>query len=196
MRARVQADPEHARRFCRGKKSVAAKPDIQRGRHDRREHLLDPPNAGFGLFANEFERDMQRLGIGPTCIRREPLHALREAGDALADGVGDVESDEEPHKISFQRRDPSHPQPKNSETWNWQLEARSRYINFLLTMSRAMVLAKRRMRLRSPGKLRCTTSVPRSLATAWNTSPTGFSSVPPPGPATPVIPTPRVDSQR
>ncbi len=37
------------------------------------------------------------------------------------------------------------------------------------------MLAKRRIRLRSPGKLRWTTSVPVLLATAWKTRPTGFS---------------------
>lgn len=46
------------------------------------------------------------------------------------------------------------------------LKARSSHINFFLSISSAMVEAKRRIRLRSPGKLRCTTSVPRSLATA------------------------------
>lgn len=40
------------------------------------------------------------------------------------------------------------------------------YINFFLTISSAMVEAKRRMRLRSPGKFRWITSVPESLAKA------------------------------
>src|SRR5579871_1337083 len=72
----------------------------------------------------------------------------------------------------------------------------SRYIRFFRIMSSAMVEANRRIRLRSPGKLRWTTSVPLSLATAWKTRPTGLSGVPPDGPATPVTPTPMLDSQR
>ena len=38
--------------------------------------------------------------------------------------------------------------------------------------------------------------VPVSLARAWNTKPTGFSAVPPVGPATPVTPRPKVVAQR
>src|SRR5881409_1705924 len=68
--------------------------------------------------------------------------------------------------------------------------------SFLLTMSSAWVVANHRTRCLSPGKFRCTTSVPRAPAKAWNTRPTGFSALPPVGPATPVMPMPNVAPQR
>jgi hypothetical protein len=48
-------------------------------------------------------------------------------------------------------------------------------------------------RARSPGETaRVTTARPRTPAQPTKTSPTGFSGVPPPGPATPVMPSPHV----
>src|ERR1051326_3954718 len=70
------------------------------------------------------------------------------------------------------------------------------HINFLRTISKACCEAHQRTRSRSPGNLRSTTSVDSPLDRAWNTRPTGFSSVPPLGPATPVTASPQVAAQK
>ena len=54
-------------------------------------------------------------------------------------------------------------------------------------MSGASWLAEKQTRLRSTGKFLSATSVPFSPAWAMKTRPTGFSGVPPAGPATPVL---------
>src|SRR5580658_5406861 len=140
------------------------------------------------LLANEFQSDVQRFRTNPASVRGKPAYPFQKAMDALSDGVVDVEGDENAHDgrwshVVSRWLEPLRPTANDQRPF---------YISFLLTISIACWLAKRRMRLRSPGNLRSATSVSSSLARAWKTSPTGFSAVPPVGPATPVIPTPRV----
>ncbi|MEZ5420670.1 MAG: hypothetical protein R2708_25465 [Vicinamibacterales bacterium] len=56
-------------------------------------------------------------------------------------------------------------------------------------MSRAAEAEKARMAPRSPPNLTVRTRTPDGPLTARHTVPTGFSAVPPPGPATPVTAT-------
>src|SRR2546429_5459731 len=59
-------------------------------------------------------------------------------------------------------------------------------------MSSASCEACQRMASRSPGKRTLRSFIPPACDNAMCTVPTGFSSLPPPGPAIPVIPTPSV----
>src|SRR5215469_374530 len=112
------------------------------------------------------------------------FHALMGTGDYTEHRVIGVSAD------SRRRRQP-----------NVQM-ARSRdghrpiYMSLRRIMSSACCDANPRTRARSPGNWRFTTSVPFSAASAWKTNPTGFSAVPPVGPATPVMPNPSVVPQR
>jgi hypothetical protein len=50
-----------------------------------------------GLFANEFQRDMQGLGPDPARIGRKASYAVHEALYALTNGTFNVECDEQAH---------------------------------------------------------------------------------------------------
>src|SRR5712692_2346387 len=184
--AGLDANPEDARSFGSRKESVATKSDFHRLRR---------------LLADKFQRDVQRLGTHPAGIRREAAYPFQEALNALADGIIDVEGNENSHDSRessvFSRQElRTNRRCRSRKADNRRLKTEDGYINFLLTMSSACCEANQRMRLRSPGKFRSTTSVPLSPAKAWKTSPTGFSAVPPVGPATPVMPMPKVAPQR
>src|SRR5581483_748172 len=64
------------------------------------------------------------------------------------------------------------------------------------TKSNAAFTANVRINCRSPGKINLRTLHSSASASAINTNPTGFSSLPPPGPAMPVMPTPSVVAAR
>ena len=49
------------------------------------------------LLADEFQRHMQRFRTDPAGVRREAAHAFDETLNALADGVVDVEGNEDSH---------------------------------------------------------------------------------------------------
>src|ERR1700733_2015948 len=94
-RAGFQANPEDACRFRRRKESISAELNFS---SQSAQGMLDLLDRRFGLLANEFQRHMQRLWFQPARIRSESVYTLHETGDACADGVVNVESNEEAHK--------------------------------------------------------------------------------------------------
>src|SRR5690242_1163377 len=93
--------------------------------------LLDRFNLAHRLFANEFNRDVKRLGTRPASLRRESANFFGEFCDAIAHPVRDLQRHKDAHS----------------------------YMSFLRTMSSACWLANQRIRLRSPAKFFCSTSV-------------------------------------
>ncbi len=54
-----------------------------------------------GLLADEFQRDVQGFRLGPAGVGCKSGDAFHESCDAVADGVGNVESDEEAHESAI-----------------------------------------------------------------------------------------------
>jgi hypothetical protein len=52
------------------------------------------------LLTDEFQSHVKRLRFDPASVGGEVADSVHEAGDAFADGVVDVESEEEAHKTS------------------------------------------------------------------------------------------------
>ena len=50
------------------------------------------------MFADEFQSDVERFGFDPARLGGEAGDTFDEAGETGADGVVDVERDEEAHK--------------------------------------------------------------------------------------------------
>src|ERR1700722_258163 len=96
------SDPEDSRRFCSGEESVPAEMDLHRSCGHFVQSLFDLLDSRPWLLADELERDVQRLGIDPAHVGREPAHSVHVERDTLTDGVIDVEGDEEAHEDSFQ----------------------------------------------------------------------------------------------
>ena len=92
------SDPENARSFCGGEESVAAECNLEGLGADAGKGALDLFHDFVRLLANEFQSDVKRLRTDPARIRREPAHTFHEALNALADGVVDVEGNEDSHK--------------------------------------------------------------------------------------------------
>jgi hypothetical protein len=111
---------------------------------------------------------VKRFRLDPARVGREAADTFDKASKSVADGVGDVECDEEAHGLAYGCRLPDLApwllafDLLKSEVQKPKAESRkpeakillSPHINFFLSISKAIVEAKRRMRLRSPGKLR------------------------------------------
>src|SRR5438552_1388126 len=154
------ANPEDSGGSRSREEAAAAEGEIESAVCDRLQgcanlfHLL--------RLADEFQGHVQRFLAHPAWLGRELAHSFHEARNALADFVGDVESDEQAHdlatscKLQAARDTKTHICQKQADVGHRRFW---RYINFLRTISNACWLAYQRMRSRSPGKSRFTTSV-------------------------------------
>jgi len=91
------SDPENAGGFCGGEESVAVERDLDRFGLDPGKRTFDFFRRLNWLLAYEFQRDMQRFRTDPARVRGEPAHTFHEALNALADGIVDVEGNENAH---------------------------------------------------------------------------------------------------
>src|SRR5262249_40565998 len=139
--------------------------DAERPPTQCREHRVDLLKPLFRYLADEFQGDMDGLRRYPThVIGQRPEFALNVA-QGFPNFIWQIDGDEDSHAILITSR---------------------------RTISNAACDACQRTLSRSPGKRKRRSSVPAGVATAMCTVPTGFSAEPPPGPATPVTPTPIV----
>jgi hypothetical protein len=141
FRPRFNSRPKYTRGFRGRKESISAKMEHDGICADSRKRLLNGFDGFRILFADKFQRYMQRLRTHPARLRSKILRALHEAFQALADFRREIESNKDSHCVPG-------------------------YISFRLTMSSAVCEANQRICLRSPGKILRTTSTPASLASA------------------------------
>src|SRR5208283_909823 len=167
LRTCLNPDPEYARSLRCREESVSASANAERGAFNPPQTFCDRVNLIRSLFSDELQRNVQRLRTHPPSIGRENLDAFQKARDPDANFRVKIDADKYSHLVKT-----------------------SSYSRARRIISRACCVANWRIRLRSPGKFRSTTCVPSSPASAMYTSPTGLCSLPPLGPATPVIPTP------
>src|SRR6185312_2645384 len=178
---RVDAHPGHPRRAPWRKRAAALQSQGQRRKAgDRLPQLrTQTRHAGLVRLAEEQEGQVQDVEIHPAGLRQPVAQPLHTAAHLAPGRLGDLEGDEEPHDAGV-----------GSEVATLAGAAAS---SRRRSISRAIWAENMRIRSRSPGNRsrRCSTSPSPGPATAMWTVPTGFSGVPPPGPATPVIPTPQ-----
>ena len=79
---------------------MTTKRDLKRTIPDLRQTLLDSIYSLGRLFADEFQCYVQRLRANPACVGSKIADPFEKTLYALADGVVNVESDEEAHEIS------------------------------------------------------------------------------------------------
>src|SRR5689334_13601080 len=125
-----------------------------------RDGLSDRLDLALVDLAQELEREVQALALDPAHVAQR----RGELGLRPAEPVGDFGSDR-----------------------NGDEEARHGYNNAVLSQLSADCAAPLMTRSRSPENLNSRASLPSRRARPIHTVPTGFASLPPPGPATPVV---------
>src|SRR5208337_4620490 len=143
LRFGLDSDPEYARRLRGREEPVSSGANFKRAAFDPPQPLADGLDPLGWLFSDELQRNVQRLRPHPARIGREASHAFKEALDASTDFRVEIDADEYSHHF-----------------------AQRAYKSARRIISNACCAANWRMRLRSPGKLRSTTCVPSSPASA------------------------------
>src|SRR5208282_274281 len=139
----VDSDPEYPRSLCGREKSVSSGANVKRAALHPPQTFADGLDPLRCLFSDELQGNVQRLRPRPARIGRETLHAFEKARDAGANFRVEIDADEYSHHL-LQRP----------------------YKSARRIISNACWVANWRIRLRSPGKLRSTTCVPSSPASA------------------------------
>src|SRR4029077_249653 len=86
------------------KEAVPAECNVDGSDSDAEKGALDFFHSLDGFLANKFQCNVQRFRTNPAGIRREAAHAFHEALYALADGVVDVEGNENAHRKTISRQ--------------------------------------------------------------------------------------------
>src|SRR5580692_4128946 len=170
--------PGHSRAPFVREKSQTAKAHLDRlGQTNRRERGIDRIEHRPVPVADKLKSDVHALRPNPTRAAALRAQSLNQLAERAPRPFGKIESDEQAHDA--------------------QLRPQEAVRKYRRTASRAACVACWRIRSRSPpGKRNAHSRGPRSSAKPTWTKPTGFSGVPPPGPAIPVIPTPSVAPAR
>src|SRR5262249_33767164 len=93
----LDADPENTGHFEGGKESVSVQPHFDANALERRKRLFGLLHVFLRFFSNELQRNVERLRPYPTRVRGKSPYPFHELSDPLADGLVNVESEENPH---------------------------------------------------------------------------------------------------
>src|SRR3990167_8661631 len=174
----LHAHPCHARRTTGRKAASTVEREIERGdlSEDRRQGGVQATEESLVGLSQEDQSEVDSLHARPARRRQLALQGGDGPRERVAHLGREIDGEKEPHGLALA------PAVVFSISTPCSRRRKS---------SRASWVACQRTRSRSPGKRTARwigSSPPRATAT-W-TVPTGFSSLPPPGPAIPVIPTP------
>src|SRR5262245_47939859 len=178
-----EAEPQPARLARRGERAGRPERGAEGGdAAGRRPHRRrGAASAGLAEVAEEAEGEMQVVGLHPRHAVALGPQRLDHRGRAALDRRRREHGDEDAHQAALAALRASHQSRLGSSgnPWSWRR-----------TRSSAVWALRSRTVARLPANRKVLTASPRGEATAMNTVPTGFSVVPPSGPAIPVMPTP------
>src|SRR5690348_119829 len=97
LRTGFDSNPEHSRGFRGWKEAVGAEIDFYGRSGDGIQSILDSTNRLFRFLPDKLQSHVQRLGTNPARVGRKSAYAFHEASDPLADGVVNIEADENSH---------------------------------------------------------------------------------------------------
>src|SRR5579883_241714 len=100
FRARLNSNPEHPGGPGSGEEAVAAKADLETRHTQGSQGAFQEWNRRLRALADEFQGDVQGFLAHPARRRREVAHPLQKARDTQADGVVEIEGQEEAHRTS------------------------------------------------------------------------------------------------
>src|ERR1044072_5331964 len=184
-----EKDPNTRRHAFAAAKSQPHRKNVshQRGNRSRRDHPISTAKSLRDQHCHATLRRIKQQRQHARSLACSPRN-IRRPGSTRS-GLANIRP-RLPRHDQITKRQPSE-QVRNNPTDDpcqpWLII----YSNRRRRRSSAACEERQRIRLRSPGTLRRRCSVFTSSASAMKTVPTGFSSVPPPGPAIPVIDNPK-----
>src|ERR1700677_874586 len=139
----LNSNPKDPRRSYSWKETVGADSDFKRAAFDPSQTRANDLNPLGCLFSDKLQSNVQRIRMHPPRFWRKPLNTFDKAFDPGANRRVKIDANKYSHFLGI-----------------------AFYKSARRIISKACRLENRRMRVRSPGKLRSTTCVPSSPASA------------------------------